>query len=113
MPRRGLDHPDEHLVLGLGRREGAEVVLAGEDPCGRVERGAVERARIPPAPASLERRTLAAPVQPVAIAARLGGVARVKVRLRLLGGDHCDVVGQFGVDRLGHARRRRPALDLR
>ncbi len=30
----GLDVPDEHLVLRLGRREGAEVVLADEERCG-------------------------------------------------------------------------------
>ena len=56
VPGGGLDHAHEDLVLGLGRREGAEVVLA-EEEIGRVgERRLVERARHPPAAALLEGR---------------------------------------------------------
>ena len=108
-----LDAPAaEDLVLRLGRRERAEVVLA-EQELGRVgEPRLVERARQPPAAAPLERGRRPAPLDPVAVRARARRVARVEVGRRLCAGDDGHVVRQRGVQRLGRAapaaaRRRR------
>ena len=111
-PARVLDVPDEDVVLRLGGREGAEVVLAHERLGGRRQPLLVERARVPPRAPGLERRRPAPPVDPVAVAAGTGGEAGVEVVRRLRGGDHRDVVGQFGVERPGSPLGRRPTLDV-
>ena len=56
VPGRRENTPDEHVVLRLGGREGAEVVLAEQQLGGGRERVEIDPARIPPAPAQLERR---------------------------------------------------------
>ena len=108
-PLGALDDADEHLVLRLRRREGAEVVLAGEQRRSRGERCVVERARDPPAPPRLERRRRPPVEDPVAVAAGAGRMARVEVRRGRLCREHRDLVRQPRVQRLGRPLDRRPA----
>ena len=99
----------EDFVLRPGRRERAEVVLAGEQRRARGQPLDVERLRPPPAPAHLERAALAPPVQPIAVRPRPRREARVEVRRRFFRQDDRDVVGKSSVQRLGRALERRPA----
>src|SRR5205823_1531744 len=91
VPFGALDDADEDLVLRLRQREGAEVVLAGKEPGARREARDVQRLRAPPAVPRLEGAAFPAAIDAVAIRARPRREARVKVRIRLLGGDDSDV----------------------
>ena len=101
-------------MLGLGRRERAEVVLAEQERRRLGEPLLVERPR-PPASAVLERRAGRAPPDPVAVAARERRVPRVEVRRRRLRGDDRDVVRQRRVraPRPRAPAAGRPRLDAR
>jgi hypothetical protein len=95
----------EALVIGLGRREGREVVRAGQRRGARVERLDVEPMRPPQRASGLERRRRAAGEQPVAVRAAASVVAGAEAIRRLLGGEDGDLVGQQRVDR-AQARQR-------
>jgi hypothetical protein len=111
-PRGALDDPDEDVVLRLGGRERPEVVLADERVgCSR-QPVLVDRARVPPRAAGLERRRPAPPVDPVPVAARPRGEAGVEVVRRLRRHDHRDVVGQLGVEGARSPLGRRPTVDV-
>ena len=109
---RRLDDAHEDLVLGLGRREGAEVVLAAQEIRRLGQALLVQSMGIPPGAVGLERRAGLAAVDAVAVAPRERGVARVEVGGRRLGREHDDVGRQLGVQRLPRPLDRRPALDL-
>src|SRR5256885_5708852 len=98
-PLRPLDDADEDVVLRLRGREGPEVVLAGQSGRRSGQGILVERARVPPAPAHLERRRRHAREQPVAIAARARGVTGVEARRRLGGREHGDLLREAWVER--------------
>ena len=62
-PARALDDAREALVLGVGRGECTEVVLADERLGTFVQCGDVERPRMPQRAAGLERRALTTPAR--------------------------------------------------
>jgi hypothetical protein len=112
VPRSVLDRAREHLVLGLRRREGPEVVLA-EQQVGRFRQPLLgEWTRVPPAPLHFEGRRLGSPEDAVAVAPGARRVARVEVGLSRLACDDRHVVGKDGVERLGDAAGGRAALDV-
>ena len=102
-PARVLNRPHEDPVLRLRSRERAKVVAAEQERRLRAQAPDVERARIPPAAARLERRADATPPDAIAIRPRARREPRVKVGRRLLGRDDGNVFGQRGVQRLGRA----------
>jgi hypothetical protein len=55
VPLGALDVSDEHLVLGVGRGERPEVVLAGDQLGSVGDAMLLERPRLPPAEPLLER----------------------------------------------------------
>jgi hypothetical protein len=110
VPAGVLDDPGEVVVLRVGRREGAEVVLADEHRGRGLEALEVERLRMPEGAVHLEGRAGAQPQDPVPVGARACRVTRVEAVGSLVGVDHRHVGGQHGVQRLGGALRRRPAL---
>src|SRR5437764_849794 len=112
VPDRALHAAREDLMLGLGRREGSEVVLA-EQQVGRLgEPLLVERPRVPPAAVRLEGRGRPAPEDAVAVAASPGRVAGVEAGVDgLYLGDRY-VARELGVQRFGSAFGRGPAIGV-
>src|SRR5919204_4969561 len=79
----GAEHvPQEDLVLRLGRRERAEVVLAQKQACRLRQAPFVDRPGAPPRAPALERRRLTLAPEAISIAARTCRVSRVEVRGR-------------------------------
>ncbi len=77
-PGGGEDVAVEADVVGLGRREGGEVVVAGQRSGAGFQRLAVDPVRPPEGPALLERARRRAGQEAVAIAARAGVAAGVE-----------------------------------
>ena len=104
----------KHRVLRLRRREGAEVVLR------RAGAAAASASRSSSSARGIHQLRFtsngdgrAAVVDAIAVRARQRRVAGVEVGRRLLDRHDGDLVGQTRVQRLGCARRRRAALDVR
>ena len=87
------------VVLRLGRRERAEVVLADKRSAASASRSSSSGRGYHQRTSLLERRRLAPPPDPVAVAARPRRVSRVEVRRHLRRGDDRDVVRQGRVQR--------------
>jgi hypothetical protein len=105
-PPRGRHHVTlEAPVVGVGRREGGEVVRAAQRRRACLERPEVDRMRPPERAARLERRRRRPREHAVEVGAADGVVASAEAVRRLVGGDHGDGVGQQGVDR-AQARER-------
>ena len=101
LPGRLADDADEHVVLALGGRERAEVVLTGQERGTRLERLEVDRPRPPERPLRLERRPRDAVQDEIAVRARGGREAGVEPVGRVLGVEHGHVGRKRRVERLG------------
>ena len=106
-PAGVVDVALEAHVVGLGRREGREVVRAGQQRRAGVQGVEVERARPPQRAAALEGRALGPVQHAVAVRARAGVAARVEAVGSRRARPHGDVVGE---QRVECARRRGGSL---
>src|SRR5918992_1262035 len=112
--RVGLDHEGEHVValvyplrphhvaleahvVRLGRREGREVVSAGQGGRARVEGGAVEWARPPQRPVAFERAADRPRVHPVAVGAAPRVAPGIEAVICRLARQHAHVPRQHSV----------------
>ncbi len=111
-PARREHVAQKHVVLGLGRREGTEVVLAHEQRGRLLQSPDVDGTRPPELAARIERGARGAGAHAVAIRARPRREARVKRFRCLVGAKNGDVLGQRRVQCLGGARNRRTAFDV-
>ena len=104
----GAQHPPlEAHVLGLGRREGREVVLADDQRRAAFEPGGIQRVRPPKRPAELERVSHRCGMDPVAVGARAGVAPGVEAVRGLGRRDHRDLARQQRVDARREPRRQR------
>ena len=104
-PARQQQVAREARVVGLGRRERREVVLAGQQRGARVQQVAVQAARPEQRPPRLERRPLATGEHAVAVRAAERVPARVKALRSLHTRPHRHIGRQQRVQRLSTQRR--------
>src|SRR4051794_11146957 len=112
LPARAEHVALEALVVGVGRREGREVVAAGEQGGAGMERRLVEPVRPPQRAAVLERRGRGPREHPVHVRPRARVVPGREPGRRGLGGEHRDLRGQHGVDRAQRGQRALVGGDL-